>query len=140
MGCLKIVPPKIFLIVPLGERHIFFKLNSFTLSSSGVIVAHLIPTPNFFTASAASIVIWSSVLSRLVTPKSKYFMSRSTYGRINLSLMNSHIILVISSPSISTTGLLTFILSMIVIFYLIVLVSLLLEIDFVNFYFQIYFQ
>ena len=56
-GKLKMVPPKIFLIVPLGDRHIFFKLNSFTLSSSGVIVAHLIPTPYFFTASAASIVI-----------------------------------------------------------------------------------
>jgi len=33
-----------FLIVPLGDFHICFKLNSLTLASSGVIVAHLIPT------------------------------------------------------------------------------------------------
>jgi hypothetical protein len=32
------------LTVPLGERHISFNLNSFTRSSSGVMVAHLIPT------------------------------------------------------------------------------------------------
>ena len=50
IGCRKIVPPKIFLIVPFGDLHIFFSLNSFTLASSGVIVAHLIPTPYFFIA------------------------------------------------------------------------------------------
>ena len=32
------------LMVPFGLRHIFFKPNSFTLPSSGVIVAHLMPT------------------------------------------------------------------------------------------------
>ena len=34
-----------FLMVPFGLLHIFFSLNSFTRASSGVIVAHLIPTP-----------------------------------------------------------------------------------------------
>jgi len=51
------VPPKIFLIVPFGDFHIFLSLNSLTLSSSGVIVAHLTPTPYFFIALAESIVI-----------------------------------------------------------------------------------
>ena len=41
IGSLKTVPPKIFLIVPFGDFHIFLRLNSLTLSSSGVIVAHL---------------------------------------------------------------------------------------------------
>ena len=52
IGSLKTVPPIIFLIVPLGDLHIFFKSNSSTLASSGVIVAHLIPTPYFFIAFA----------------------------------------------------------------------------------------
>ena len=57
IGSLNTVPPIIFLIVPLGDLHIFFRLNSFTLPSSGVIVAHFIPTPFFFIAFAQSIVI-----------------------------------------------------------------------------------
>lgn len=44
IGALKTVPPKIFLIVPLGLFHIYFNLYSTTLASSGVIVAHFIPT------------------------------------------------------------------------------------------------
>ena len=48
IGSLNTVPPIIFLMVPLGDLHIFFKSNSSTLASSGVIVAHLIPTPIFF--------------------------------------------------------------------------------------------
>ena len=63
IGSLKIVPPNIFLIVPLGDLHIFDKLNSLTLASSGVIVAHLIPTPIFFIALALSMVTLSAVLS-----------------------------------------------------------------------------
>ena len=47
IGSLKTVPPIIFLIVPFGDLHIFFKLNSSTRASSGVMVAHLIPTPIF---------------------------------------------------------------------------------------------
>ena len=57
IGSLKTVPPMIFLIVPFGDLHIFFKENSFTLPSSGVMVAHLIPTLNFLIAFAQSIVI-----------------------------------------------------------------------------------
>jgi len=53
MGSLKTVPLRIFLMVPLGLFHIFLSLNSFTLASSGVIVAHLIPTLYFLIASAA---------------------------------------------------------------------------------------
>ena len=70
IGSLKTVPPIIFLIVPFGDLHIFFKLNSLTLASSGVIVAHLIPTPFFLIALAHSTVILSSVLSLLTIPKS----------------------------------------------------------------------
>jgi hypothetical protein len=33
MGSLKTVPPSSFLIVPLGDFHIFFKLNSLTLKN-----------------------------------------------------------------------------------------------------------
>jgi len=56
IGSLKTVPLRMFLIVPFGDFHIYYKLNSLTLSSSGVIVAHLIPTLHFLTASPASIV------------------------------------------------------------------------------------
>ena len=38
---------KMFRIVPFGDFHIFFNLNSSTRASSGVIVAHLTPTPCF---------------------------------------------------------------------------------------------
>lgn len=50
IGSLNTVPFNSFLIVPLGDFHICFRLNSFTLASSGVMVAHLIPTPHFFIA------------------------------------------------------------------------------------------
>jgi hypothetical protein len=43
-GCSSI-PFKMLRIVPLGDFHIFFSLNSFTRASSGVMVAHLMPTP-----------------------------------------------------------------------------------------------
>ena len=45
MGSRNTTPPRMLRIVPLGERHIFFSPNSATRSSSGVIVAHLTPTP-----------------------------------------------------------------------------------------------
>ena len=51
-------------MVPLGDFHIFLRLNSFTRASSGVMVAHLTPTPSFLIALAASMVTWSSVSSR----------------------------------------------------------------------------
>jgi len=44
-------------------------------------------------------------------PKSKYSIPKSKYGRISLPLINSHIILVISSPSSSATGFSTLILA-----------------------------
>ena len=113
IGCLKIVPPNMFRIVPFGDFHILFKLNSFTLFSSGVIVAHFTPTPCFFIDFADSTVISSFVASLFSILKSKYFISISKYGKINLSLMNCQIIFVISSPSISTKGFLTFILGII---------------------------
>ena len=47
--------------VPLGERHICFRLNSSTRASSGVMVAHLIPTLCLRIASADSTVTWSLV-------------------------------------------------------------------------------
>src|SRR6202000_1497805 len=38
IGSRKTVPSRIFLIVPFGLFHIWWRLNSFTLASSGVIV------------------------------------------------------------------------------------------------------
>jgi len=82
MGSRKTVPPRMFRIwvqrcdltngicakkggrrhtVPLGDRHISFRLNSLTRASSGVMVAHLTPTEYFLIASALSTVIWSFV-------------------------------------------------------------------------------
>lgn len=63
IGSLNTVPPKMLRIVPFGDNHIFFNLNSSTLCSSGVIVAHLMPTLCFRIACAASIVTWSFVWS-----------------------------------------------------------------------------
>ena len=54
MGSLNTVPFNSFLMVPLGDFHICFRLNSFTLASSGVIVAHLMPTLYNLIALAAS--------------------------------------------------------------------------------------
>ena len=70
IGSRKITPPRMLRIVPFGERHIFFRPNSSTRASSGVMVAHLTPTPCFLIAFAASIVTWSSVASRCSMPRS----------------------------------------------------------------------
>ena len=51
-------------MVPLGDFHIFLRLNSFTRASSGVMVAHLTPTPDLRIASALSTGTLSSVASR----------------------------------------------------------------------------
>jgi hypothetical protein len=56
IGSRKIVPPRMLRIVPFGERHMRFSPNSSTRASSGVIVAHLTPTPTRRMASAASTV------------------------------------------------------------------------------------
>ena len=70
MGSRNTVPPRMLRIVPLGERHIFLRPNSSTRASSGVMVAHLTPTPISLIASAQSTVTWSSVASRCSTPRS----------------------------------------------------------------------
>lgn len=98
------VPPRMLRIVPFGDFHIFFSLNSSTRASSGVIVAHLMPTLYFFTASAQSMVTWSSVASRCSMPKSYTCKSMSRNGKISLSLIKSQMMRVISSPNMSTTG------------------------------------
>ena len=112
IGSRKITPPKMLRIVPFGDFHIFFRPNSLTRPSSGVIVAHLTPTPTFLMALAASIVTWSPVASRCSTPRSKYWRSISRYGWISLSLMSCQMMRVISSPSSSTTGFSTLIFAM----------------------------
>ena len=70
IGSRKMTPPRMLRIVPFGERYISFRPNSSTRASSGVIVAHLTPTPCCLIALAASTVIWSSVASRLSIPRS----------------------------------------------------------------------
>ena len=70
IGARKMVPPRMLRIVPFGERYMRLSPNSSTRASSGVMVAHLTPTPCFLIALAASTVIWSSVASRLEIPRS----------------------------------------------------------------------
>ena len=70
IGSRKTTPPRMLRIVPFGETHIFFRPNSSTRASSGVIVAHLTPTPYCLMAFAASTVTWSSVASRFSMPRS----------------------------------------------------------------------
>ena len=70
IGSRKMTPPRMLRMVPFGERHISLRPNSFTRPSSGVMVAHLTPTPCFLMAFAASIVTWSLVASRCSTPRS----------------------------------------------------------------------
>ncbi len=70
IGSRKTTPPRMLRIVPLGDRHICLSPNSSTRASSGVIVAHLMPTPYFLMALAASTVTWSSVASRCSIPRS----------------------------------------------------------------------
>src|SRR5690349_8648176 len=112
IGSRKMQPPRMLRMVPFGDFHISFRPNSFTRASSGVMVAHLTPTPTFLMALAASMVTWSLVSSRYSMPRSKYISSTSRNGFINLSLMYCQMILVISSPSSSTTGFFTLIFAM----------------------------
>src|SRR5438105_4806362 len=112
IGSRKITPPRMLRMVPFGDFHISFRPNSFTRASSGVMVAHLTPTPTFLMALAASTVTWSLVLSRYSIPRSKYIRLMSRNGLISLSLMYCQMIRVISSPSSSTTGLVTLIFAM----------------------------
>mmetsp|Transcript_17819 Transcript_17819/g.38876 ORF Transcript_17819/g.38876 Transcript_17819/m.38876 type:complete len:238 (+) Transcript_17819:286-999(+) len=111
MGSRNTVPLRMLRMVPLGLRHICLSLNSSTRCSSGVMVAHLMPTLSSLMAMAASTVTASSVRSRLGRPRSKYSVFRSTYGSSSLSLISCQITRVISSPSMSTTGFATLIFS-----------------------------
>ena len=70
IGSRKMTPPRMLRIVSFGLFHIFFRPNSSTRASSGVMVAHLTPTPCFLIAFAASTVIRSSVSSRFSMPRS----------------------------------------------------------------------
>lgn len=70
IGSRNTTPPRMLRIVPFGERHIFLRPNSSTRASSGVIVAHLTPTPCSLIACAASTVTWSSVASRFSIERS----------------------------------------------------------------------
>src|SRR6266478_4779410 len=112
IGSRNTTPPRMLRMVPFGDFHISFRPNSFTRASSGVMVAHLTPTPTFLMALAASTVTWSLVLSRYSIPRSKYIRLISRNGLISLSLMYCQMIRVISSPSSSTTGLVTLIFAM----------------------------
>src|SRR6185437_15724402 len=112
IGSRNTTPPRMLRMVPFGDFHICLRPNSFTRASSGVMVAHLTPTPTFLMALAASTVTWSSVLSRYSIPRSKYIRFTSRNGLISLSLMYCQMIRVISSPSSSTTGLVTLIFAM----------------------------
>src|SRR6202035_5500239 len=111
-GSRNTTPPRILRMVPFGDFHISFRPNSFTRASSGVMVAHLTPTPTFLMVLAASTVTWSLVLSRYSIPRSKYIRLISRNGVISLSLIYCQMIRVISSPSSSTTGLVTLIFAM----------------------------
>ena len=70
MGARKTVPSRMERRVPLGLFHIWWSLYSVIRWALGVMVAHFTPTPYFLQASAASIVIWSPVSSRLGSPRS----------------------------------------------------------------------
>jgi hypothetical protein len=67
--------------VPLGLRHISLRLNSLTLASSGVIVAHLTPTLYFLIASAESTVTWSLVWAWRVSSAIAFAREPSTWMR-----------------------------------------------------------
>ena len=112
IGLRKTVPSRMERICPFGEGHSFLSEYSFTRSASGVMVAHLTPTPWRLIACPASVVTRSSVSSRCFTPRSKYFRSTSRYGRTSFCLIIPHRTRVISSPSISTIGFFTLILAM----------------------------
>ena len=71
IGSRKTTPPRMLRMVPFGDLHICLSPNSSTRASSGVMVAHLTPTPCSLMALAASTVTWSSVASRCSMPRSK---------------------------------------------------------------------
>mmetsp|Transcript_36701 Transcript_36701/g.72640 ORF Transcript_36701/g.72640 Transcript_36701/m.72640 type:complete len:422 (-) Transcript_36701:217-1482(-) len=95
----------------LVHSKICLRLNSSTRALLGTMVEHLMPTPYFAIAFAASINTWSSVSSRYVMLRSKYSTCMSRNGYMSVSLIICHTILAISSPSSSTIGVPTMIFS-----------------------------
>ncbi len=77
IGLRKTVPSRMARIVPLGLFHCCLRPYSSTRAVLGVIVAHLTPTPYSAMACAASTVTWSSVWSRICTPRSYSINSTS---------------------------------------------------------------
>lgn len=59
-----------FYVISISNRKCGEEERPLTRSSSGVMVAHLIPTLYFWIACAASIVTWSFVASRCSMPRS----------------------------------------------------------------------
>lgn len=57
-------PFRMLRMVPLGDFHIFLSLNSFTRASSGVMVAHLMPTPTRYSNSSERHQLQPCLLSR----------------------------------------------------------------------------
>src|SRR5260370_42407703 len=86
IGSRKITPPRMLRMVPFGDFHISFRPNSFTRASSGVMVAHLTPTPTFLMALAAATVTWSLVLSLYALPIANDIRLRLIHGRISFSV------------------------------------------------------
>ena len=80
MGSRKTVPPSSFRSVPLGDFHIFFRPNSVTRASSGVIVAHLIPTLCLRMAAAAARVTPALIKGEGVTGRKQ--QCRRVYRRL----------------------------------------------------------
>ena len=70
MGSRNTMPSRMLRMVPFDDLHICLRLNSFTRFSSGVMVAHLMPTPYCLIALAESMVTWSLVSSRCSIPRS----------------------------------------------------------------------
>ena len=70
MGARNTVPSSTARMVPLGLFHISCRSYSVMRWALGVMVAHFTDTPYFLLASAASMVTWSPVASRLGSPRS----------------------------------------------------------------------
>ena len=104
IGSRKTTPPRMLRMVPLGDFHICLRWNSFTRASSGVMVAHLTPTPHVLIASRRldgdPVVGGVAVLDAEVVVVEADVQER----KISLSLISFQMIRVISSPSSRRPG------------------------------------
>jgi hypothetical protein len=110
MGSLKTVPPSSFLIVPLGDFHIFFKLNSLTFkkikliknklslkhnlirfyscfirSYSGTLDSHLVLFDSFGTINSDLVISGISVLHRQIEVLFNYYLLQSSSPKMGES-------------------------------------------------------